>query len=345
MKRTTSRKRVLSDVPSSVGNSNNKNRLSSSNVINNQVNDVVKHLDYQPNDKENAVNQIQKQRSQSQSPSNVVAVPEEVEPMRKSRRRSAQKTVTLNYGRRQSSSTLTEETMNTITTDQNDENNMPIPENDMDVDSANAAGNTNLPVARDVDLNDGPIDGDRTEVEDTVDEDVTTAVVMGGASQEQPAIDSSIRASLGRPERKSTGPPSRHSDAGVIKQIYVENFMCHRKLRVDLNRNVNFIHGQNGSGKSAILAAIQICLGANARRTHRARNLKDLVRKDGANTPTTAKVRVTLLNQQMDGYQYDTYGDSITVERVISLSGGYNGYRLLDHDMKEQSRSKKHLDL
>ena len=68
-------------------------------------------------------------------------------------------------------------------------------------------------------------------------------------------------------------------EAGVIQKIHVENFMCHRKFTVELCRNVNFIYGQNGSGKSAILAAIQICLGAGARRTHRARNLKDLVRK------------------------------------------------------------------
>jgi hypothetical protein len=149
----------------------------------------------------------------------------------------------------------------------------------------------------------------------------------------------SARSVRGRKER------SHLSEAGVIKQIYVENFMCHRKLKVDLNRNVNFIHGQNGSGKSAILAAIQICLGANARRTHRARNLKDLVRKDSLNNaPTTAKVRVTLLNQENDGYKHDVYGETITVERCISLNGGYNGYRLLDENMKERSRAKKDLD-
>jgi hypothetical protein len=38
-------------------------------------------------------------------------------------------------------------------------------------------------------------------------------------------------------------------EAGIILKIYVENFMCHRKLTVDLCRNVNFIYGQNGSGK------------------------------------------------------------------------------------------------
>eukprot|EP00978_Attheya_sp_CCMP212_P038460 scaffold190887_cov50-Attheya_sp.AAC.2 len=96
------------------------------------------------------------------------------------------------------------------------------------------------------------------------------------------------------------------------------------------------------TGKSAILAAIQICLGAHARRTHRARNLKELVRKEGSNSG--AKVRVTLLNGGEDGYKREMYGDSITIERSITLRGGYNGYRLLDHDGKERSRSKKDLE-
>lgn len=121
--------------------------------------------------------------------------------------------------------------------------------------------------------------------------------------------------------------------------------MCHHKLTVDLCRNVNFIHGQNGSGKSAILAAIQICLGAGARRTHRARNLKDLVRKDASASVTHAKVRVTLWNQGTDAYRHDVYGDQVTVERIISLrTGGYNGYKLLDHKGVERSRSKKDLE-
>jgi hypothetical protein len=148
------------------------------------------------------------------------------------------------------------------------------------------------------------------------------------------------------PFRRRINREGKPPEAGVIKKIYMENFMCHRKLGVDLCRNVNFIHGQNGSGKSAVLAAIQICLGAGARRTNRARNLKDLVRKEAAsgNAPAQAKIRVTLLNQGEDGYKNEVYGDTITVERTISLNGGYNGYKLLDHAGKEKSRSKKDLD-
>lgn len=137
-------------------------------------------------------------------------------------------------------------------------------------------------------------------------------------------------------------PPGKPAEAGVIKKIYVENFMCHRKFTLDLCRNVNFIYGQNGSGKSAILAAIQICLGAGAKRTHRARNLKELVRKDSK--CAAAKIQVTLLNRGDDGYLHDVYGDSITVERTIAIRGGYNGYKLLDDDMNEVSRNKKDLD-
>jgi chromosome segregation ATPase len=132
------------------------------------------------------------------------------------------------------------------------------------------------------------------------------------------------------------------AECGVITQIHCENFMCHRSFTVNFCRNVNFIYGQNGSGKSAILAAIQICLGAGARRTHRARNLKDLVRKDSS--AGYAKVRVTLLNKGDDAYNHDIYGDKITVERTIATRGGYNGYKLYDDKGKEQSRSKKDLD-
>ena len=93
------------------------------------------------------------------------------------------------------------------------------------------------------------------------------------------------------------------------------------------------------------MAAIQICLGANARQTHRARSLKDLVRRDAAHTPTGAKIRVTLHNRGSDAYQHEIYGDTITVERNISIRvGGDNGYKLLDQDNVVRSKLKKDLD-
>jgi hypothetical protein len=38
-------------------------------------------------------------------------------------------------------------------------------------------------------------------------------------------------------------------ETGHVIRIYVEDFMCHRKLTLDFGRHVNFVTGQNGSGK------------------------------------------------------------------------------------------------
>mmetsp|Transcript_6219 Transcript_6219/g.9089 ORF Transcript_6219/g.9089 Transcript_6219/m.9089 type:complete len:344 (+) Transcript_6219:140-1171(+) len=177
-------------------------------------------------------------------------------------------------------------------------------------------------------------------------------IVDGEAEKSSPARSRHPLSPMKSPiAERHINPSGKPAEAGIIKKIQVENFMCHRKLTVDLCRNVNFIHGQNGSGKSAILAAIQICLGAGARRTNRAKNLKDLIRKGYGNdaTCTTAKVRVTLLNDK-DGFEYDKYGDEIIVERTITSGSGYNGYKLLSSKEKgdgkevEISRSKKDLD-
>ena len=97
------------------------------------------------------------------------------------------------------------------------------------------------------------------------------------------------------------------------------------------------------AGKSAILAAIQICLGAGARRTHRAKNLAELIRKEAGKEITSAKIRVHVLNRSQDGFQKEIYGDAIIVERCISKTG-YNGYKLYNAEGKECSKSKKDLD-
>lgn len=86
---------------------------------------------------------------------------------------------------------------------------------------------------------------------------------------------------------------SYESEMGIIEEIYCENFMCHRKLRVQLSPHINFITGENGSGKSAIIAAIQICLGASARSTHRGKSIKNLIRHGHEGH---ALVRITLRN-------------------------------------------------
>lgn len=60
---------------------------------------------------------------------------------------------------------------------------------------------------------------------------------------------------------------------GSIQSIHVRNFFCHENLEINLNRNVNFIVGRNGSGKSAILSALVVGLGSRASATSRGNNL------------------------------------------------------------------------
>lgn len=57
-------------------------------------------------------------------------------------------------------------------------------------------------------------------------------------------------------------------------RIAMQNFMCHDAMQVTLNQNVNFIVGRNGSGKSAILTALTIGLGARANVTNRGVSVK-----------------------------------------------------------------------
>lgn len=52
--------------------------------------------------------------------------------------------------------------------------------------------------------------------------------------------------------------------------------MCHEAFEIDFNENVNFIVGKNGSGKSSILAAVTVGLGARATVTNRAESLQGI---------------------------------------------------------------------
>jgi chromosome segregation ATPase len=70
------------------------------------------------------------------------------------------------------------------------------------------------------------------------------------------------------------------------------------------------------------LVALQLCLGTNAKTTNHSRNLSDLIFCDGSITPSkSAVIRVTLLNNENDGYMCDVYRNKITVERVVAVTG------------------------
>lgn len=85
-------------------------------------------------------------------------------------------------------------------------------------------------------------------------------------------------ASEQRKNREENNGVNSAAENGVIESVTCINFMCHKHLNVNLGPLINFITGRNGSGKSAILAAITICLGGKATATNRGGSLKNFIK-------------------------------------------------------------------
>ncbi|XP_052436639.1 structural maintenance of chromosomes protein 6 [Carassius gibelio] len=107
-------------------------------------------------------------------------------------------------------------------------------------------------------------------------------------------------------------------DIGVIESITLRNFMSHHLLGpFEFGPNVNFIVGNNGTGKSAILTALIVGLGGKATITNRGTSLKGFVKYK----ESFADIKVILKNRGNDSYKGDIYGDSICIEHRITSDG------------------------
>lgn len=129
------------------------------------------------------------------------------------------------------------------------------------------------------------------------------------------------------------------AESGIIESITCYNFMCHERLHVELGPLINFIVGENGSGKSAVLTALTLCLGGKASDTNRGGSLKSFV-KEGQEQ---GKLVVQIKNAGSDAYQPDLYGDSIIVERHFSKTGA-SGFKIKTADNKVISTKKQEVD-
>jgi chromosome segregation ATPase len=129
------------------------------------------------------------------------------------------------------------------------------------------------------------------------------------------------------------------TDAGIIEEIQCINFMCHEHLTVTLGPLINFIIGHNGSGKSAVLTALTICLGGKATATNRAQNLKSLIKEGKDHASVTVKIK----NQGELAYKPAQYGESIIVERHFNRSGT-SGFKLKDVNNRLVTNKKAELE-
>uniref|UniRef100_A0A6G1RB21 Structural maintenance of chromosomes protein 6 n=1 Tax=Hypotaenidia okinawae TaxID=2861861 RepID=A0A6G1RB21_9GRUI len=117
---------------------------------------------------------------------------------------------------------------------------------------------------------------------------------------------------------------STAGEVGIIESIQLKNFMCHSMLGpFQFGSNINFVVGNNGSGKSSVLTALIVGLGGKATATNRGSSLKMFVR-DGE---TSADISITLRNQGRDAFKPELYGSSIIVNQRINLDGN-RSYRL-----------------
>uniref|UniRef100_A0A3Q4MY98 Structural maintenance of chromosomes protein 6 n=1 Tax=Neolamprologus brichardi TaxID=32507 RepID=A0A3Q4MY98_NEOBR len=108
------------------------------------------------------------------------------------------------------------------------------------------------------------------------------------------------------------------SDAGIVESITLKNFMCHSLLGpFTFGSNVNFVVGNNGSGKSAVLTALIVALGGNAQATNRGSSLRGFV-KEGE---SSADVSITLRNKGRDAYKPEVYGSAIILDLRITRDG------------------------
>ncbi|XP_065906821.1 structural maintenance of chromosomes protein 6-like isoform X2 [Dysidea avara] len=138
-------------------------------------------------------------------------------------------------------------------------------------------------------------------------------------------------------QNPSKKPVTVYATAGKLVKILLTNFMCHRHLEVTFHDNVNVILGRNGSGKSAIMAAIIVGLGGKATTTSRNTSLQQFIRT-GSNS---AEIKLILSNAGQESYLADKYGRHIVILRRLQRDS--SSYKIMSDKGELISNKKEEL--
>jgi structural maintenance of chromosomes protein 6 len=93
--------------------------------------------------------------------------------------------------------------------------------------------------------------------------------------------------------------------------------MCHRNFTQNFYAGVNYITGENGSGKSAVIVALSAALGANFNKIGKGDDVSNLI---GTAEPI-AVVTVTLRNDPRNPRHCDKYNNPVVIERTLVRRG------------------------
>ncbi|KAJ2871892.1 Structural maintenance of chromosomes protein 6 [Coemansia aciculifera] len=195
------------------------------------------------------------------------------------------------------------------------------------------------------DAEDRPVNGKRFRTETTPDDEYSQVPGLSQDATQNMTQDSSPRRHSSQRNTNVTRVRGRQPnescadepEIGIVESIEIVDFMCHEKATVNLCPKVNFITGQNGSGKSAILTALIIALGGKASITNRASSLKGFIREGRQR----ATVKVQLRNRGPDAYRPELYGSSIVIERQLNTGTVASQYKLRNGDTGEVVSKRK----
>ena len=87
----------------------------------------------------------------------------------------------------------------------------------------------------------------------------------------------------------------------------------HDSFHLRCRPRLNFFCGQNGSGKTAVLHGLQMCLGVSVKQSGRASTGGELIKDDANHCKTMA----TLWNTGRDAYMPRKYGHEVTIVREM----------------------------
>ncbi len=102
----------------------------------------------------------------------------------------------------------------------------------------------------------------------------------------------------------------------LIKEIKLENFRSYDFLELPINKGINLIYGDNGSGKSSIIESINYALSGKSFRTNETNNLIRqnanqlqalIVFFDGKTIKVTKKTNITAVITQNKGQKKENY--------------------------------------